>query len=123
MTATLSDERLDETFAALSNATRRAILARLAQGEATVNELAAPFDMQLPAISKHIKVLEQAGLVVRSRHAQFRPCRLAPDRLAEVASWADQYREIWEQRLDRLDHQLAQRRTTTKKTPKGTNDR
>ena len=80
------DDRLDETFAALANATRRAILARLAQGEATVNELAAPFDMQLPAISKHIKVLERAGLVVRSRHAQFRPCRLAPDRLAEVAT-------------------------------------
>lgn len=124
MGATSTEDRLDETFAALANATRRAILARLAQGEATVNELAAPFDMQLPAISKHIKVLEHAGLVVRSRQAQFRPCRIAPDRLAEVASWADQYRSIWEQRLDRLDHQLTQRRRKpTPPTPKGSNDR
>lgn len=124
MGATSTEDRLDETFAALANATRRAILARLAQGEATVNELAAPFDMKLPAISKHIKVLEHAGLVVRSRQAQFRPCRIAPDRLAEVASWADQYRSIWEQRLDRLDHQLTQRhRKPTPPTPKGSNDR
>ena len=122
--ASATDDRLDDTFAALSNATRRAILARLAQGEATVNELAAPFDMQLPAISKHIKVLEQAGLVVRSRHAQFRPCRLAPDRLAEVASWADQYRAIWEDRLDRLDLQLAQsRRRPEPSEPKGSKNR
>lgn len=112
-----TDDRLDETFAALANVTRRAILARLAQGEATVNELAAPFDMQLPAISKHIKVLEQAGLVVRSRRAQFRPCRLAPERLAEVATWADQYRVIWDDRLDRLDRQLERRRRST--APKG----
>ena len=123
-TATATDDRLDETFAALANATRRAILARLVDGEATVNELAAPFDMQLPAISKHIKVLEHAGLIVRSRHAQYRPCRLAPDRLAEVASWADQYRAIREQRIDRLDQQLSQRRRNpTPTTPKGTTDR
>lgn len=113
------DDRLDATFAALSNATRRAILARLAQGEATVNELAAPFDLRLPAISKHIKVLEHAGLVVRGRHAQFRPCRLAPDRLAEVATWADQYRAIWDERLDRLDHQLQQRRSSRPANTKG----
>lgn len=119
MTAVATDDRLDETFAALANATRRAILARLAQGEATVNELAAPFDMRLPAISKHIKVLEQAGLVVRSRHAQFRPCRLAPERLAEVATWADQYRTIWDERLDRLDDQLQQHRGRRPTAPKG----
>lgn len=124
MAGAATEARLDETFAALANATRRAILARLAQGEATVNELAAPFDLQLPAVSKHIKVLEQAGLVVRSRHAQFRPCRLAPDRLAEVASWADQYRELWEQRLDRLDDRLAQRRRNARPTAaKGPRDR
>ncbi|MEN9646415.1 MAG: hypothetical protein RL238_3084 [Actinomycetota bacterium] len=121
--ATAIDDRLDETFAALANVTRRAILARLAQGEATVNELAAPFDMQLPAISKHIKVLEQAGLIVRSRNAQFRPCRLAPDRLAEVATWADQYRAIWDERLDRLDHQLQQRSGTRPRGSKGPKQR
>jgi DNA-binding transcriptional ArsR family regulator len=98
----IDDNRLDETFAALANPTRRAILARLAQGEATVNELAAPFDMTLPAISKHIKVLERAGLIGRSRHAQFRPCRLDPAPLADVAGWAEQYRPIWEERFDRL---------------------
>ena len=123
-TATMEEDRLDETFAALANSTRRAILARLAQSEATVNELAAPFDMQLPAISKHIKVLEQAGLIVRSRNAQFRPCRLAPDRLAELATWADQYRSIWDDRFDRLDQQLTRRRRNAQPTaPKGTNDR
>ena len=121
---TATDDRLDETFAALANSTRRAILARLAHGEATVNELAAPFDMQLPAISKHIKVLEQAGLIVRSRHAQFRPCRLAPDRLADVATWADQYRATWDDRFDRLDQQLARRKRASKPTaPKGSTDR
>ena len=123
-TATATQDRLDETFAALANSTRRAILARLARGEATVNELAAPFEMRLPAISKHIKVLEQAGLIVRSRHAQFRPCRLAPDRLAEVAMWADQYRAIWDDRFDRLDQQLSRRRGASQPTaPKGPEDR
>jgi DNA-binding transcriptional ArsR family regulator len=121
--ATATEDRLDETFAALANSTRRAILARLVHGEATVNELAEPFDMQLPAISKHIKVLEQAGLIVRSRHAQFRPCRLAPDRLAEVATWADQYRAIWDDRFDRLDQQLSRRRRASQPTtPKGPKD-
>lgn len=99
-------DRLDETFAALANPTRRAILARLAQGEATVNELAAPFAMTLPAISKHIRVLERAGLIQRSRHAQFRPCRLDPGPLADVAGWAEQYRPLWEARFDRLNHYL-----------------
>ena len=102
----IDHNRLDETFAALANPTRRAILARLAEGEATVNELAAPFDMTLPAISKHIKVLERAGLIERGRHAQFRPCRLDPAPLADVAGWADQYRPIWEERFDRLDDYL-----------------
>ena len=104
LTADLSvdDDRLDETFAALANPTRRAILARLARGDATVNELAEPFDLTLPAISKHIKVLERAGLIERSRHAQFRPCRLDPTPLADVAGWAEQYRPIWEERFDRL---------------------
>ncbi|MEQ8840504.1 MAG: metalloregulator ArsR/SmtB family transcription factor [Acidimicrobiales bacterium] len=99
----LDDERLDKTFAALANSTRRAILARLAQGEANVNELAAPFDLTLPAISKHIKVLEHAGLIARSRNKQFRPCAIDAAPLAEVSTWADQYRHIWDDRFDRLD--------------------
>ena len=98
------DERLDETFAALANATRRAILDRLAEGEATVNDLAEPFDLSLPAISKHIKVLEEAGLISRGRRAQFRPCTIETERLAEVASWTERYRHIWEDRFDRMDH-------------------
>ncbi len=100
--ATLEDERLDETFAALANSTRRAILARLAEGEASVNELAAPFDMKLPAISRHIKVLEQAGLITRGRRAQFRPCTIAAAPLTEVADWAAQYRHLWDERFDRM---------------------
>ena len=108
MTATLDapavdDERLSDTFAALANSTRRAILARLAEGEASVNELAAPFDMSLPAISKHLKVLERAGLVVRSRRAQFRPCTLDAEPLRAVSTWAEQYRPVWEDRFDRMD--------------------
>jgi len=103
MTVVTDDDRLNETFAALANPTRRAILARLAQGEASVNELAGPFDLTLPAISKHIKVLERAGLVVRSRRAQVRPCSLDAGALEMVASWADQYRPIWEARFDRMD--------------------
>src|SRR3954451_16532819 len=117
MTTTLDDERLDETFAALANSTRRAILARLAGGAATVNELAEPFELTLPAISKHIKVLERAGLVRRSQRAQYRPCALDAARLEEVATWAEQYRPVWEARFDRMDAYLAQlrpqRRTRT----------
>lgn len=101
-----TDDRLDQTFAALANATRRAILARLAEGEATVNELAEPFDLSLPAISKHLKVLEQAGLVVRSQRAQYRPRRLDAGPLREVATWAERYRPVWEDRFDRLDEEL-----------------
>ena len=91
---------------ALSDPTRRAILARLRNGEATVNELAAPFAMTLPAISKHIKVLETAGLITRSRNAQQRPCKLSSDGLKEVDDWMNSYREMWEQRLDRLETYL-----------------
>jgi DNA-binding transcriptional ArsR family regulator len=99
-------DHLSTTFAALADPTRRAILSRLASGEATVMELAAPFKMSLPGISKHIKVLEQAGLISKGREAQWRPCRLEPTRLKEVAEWAERYRAIWEQRLDRLDTYL-----------------
>lgn len=102
-TATLDDERLDETFAALANSTRRAILARLAEGEASVNDLAEPFDLSLPAISKHIKVLERAGFITRDRRAQFRPCTIAAEPLVQIVDWADQYRHIWDDRFDRLD--------------------
>jgi len=105
--ATATDEdRLSETFAALANTTRRAILARLALGAATVNELAAPFDLTLPAISKHIKVLEEAGLIVRARQAQYRPCALDAAPLGKVASWAEQYRPVWEARFSRMDDYL-----------------
>jgi DNA-binding transcriptional ArsR family regulator len=97
------DHRLDATFAALADPTRRAILARLAAGEITVNELAEPFDMSLPAVSKHLKVLERAGLVARSRDAQWRPCRLAAGPLKEVADWVGRYQAFWEARLDRLE--------------------
>ena len=107
MTLAVDDDRLSETFAALANTTRRAILARLAEGEASVNELAEPFALTLPAVSKHIKVLEQAGLVVRSRQAQYRPCALDPTRLAEVSTWTEQYRPVWEARFDRMDHYLS----------------
>ena len=106
MTIMLDDDRLSETFAALANTTRRAILARLAQGEASVNELAEPFDLTLPAISKHIKVLEQAGLVNRSRRAQSRPCSLNPTRLEEISTWAERHRQVWEARFDRMDNYL-----------------
>lgn len=102
-TAPLDEAKLDETFAALANSTRRAILARLAEGEATVNDLAAPFDMTLPAISKHIRVLENAGLITRGRRAQFRPCTIDATPLSKVSDWAEQYRHIWDQRFDRLD--------------------
>lgn len=95
-------EQLDATFAALANPTRRALLAHLAKGEATVNALAEPFDMTLPAVSKHIRVLEKAGLVTRGKDAQFRPCKLNADPLRVVANWTDQYRDIWEARFDAM---------------------
>ena len=110
MTTAIDDDRLSETFAALANSTRRAILDRLARGEATVNELAEPFEMTLPAISKHIKVLERAGLIVRGQRAQYRPCALNAAPLADVLSWAEQYRPVWESRFDRMDEYLNQLR-------------
>ena len=97
------DDRLDAGFAALAHPVRRAILARLSDGEATVNDLAEPFDMSLPAISRHIRVLEDAGLITRGRQAQFRPCSLNPDALGSVIGWAAQYAPIWHDRFDRLD--------------------
>ena len=98
-----SADQLSATFAALADPTRRAILARLASGDRSVTELAEPFDMSLPAVSKHLRVLERAGLIVRSRDAQWRPCRIKAAPLKEVAAWTERYRHIWEQRLDRLD--------------------
>lgn len=97
---------LSVTFAALADPTRRAILSRLSRGEATVTELAAPFDMSLPGISKHLKVLEKAGLIERGREAQWRPCRLQAAPLREVDDWVEQYRRFWEESLDRLGEYL-----------------
>ena len=108
MVTVLEEERLSETFAALANPTRRAILARLASGEASVNELAEPFDMSLPAVSKHIRVLEKAGLVTQGQRAQYRPCTLNAAPLEAVSSWAEQYRPVWEHRFDRMDDYLDQ---------------
>src|SRR6201995_6014840 len=99
-------DRLSETFQALADPTRRAILARLALGESSVNELAAPFDMSLPAVSKHLKVLERAGLISRSRDAQYRPCKLEAQNLKGVDEWLEEYRRFWEARLDRLEAYL-----------------
>jgi DNA-binding transcriptional ArsR family regulator len=102
----MNDSQLDLIFAALADPTRRAILARLARGEATVNELAEPFDVSLPAVSKHLKVLERAGLISRGREAQWRPCRLEPGPLEEASTWIDTYRDIWEESFSRLDDLL-----------------
>ena len=102
------NDGLSQTFAALANSTRRAILARLAQGEATVNELAEPFQMTLPAISKHIKVLERAGLITQGQKAQYRPCTIAGAPLKEIATWTEQYRHIWESSFDRMDDYINQ---------------
>jgi DNA-binding transcriptional ArsR family regulator len=117
MAVRLDDDQLDETFAALANPTRRAILARLARGAATVNELAEPFDMKLPAVSKHIKVLERAGLVVRGQHAQYRPVALDPEPLEAVATWVEQHRQIWETSFDRMDDYLTELRTRREEAP------
>lgn len=102
----MSSDSLSLTFAALADPTRRAILARLASGEASVTELAEPFDMSLPAITKHLKVLERAGLITRGRDAQWRPCRLEAGPLREVADWVAHYRAFWEESFDRLDAYL-----------------
>jgi DNA-binding transcriptional ArsR family regulator len=114
MPTAIDEDTLSETFAALANSTRRDIVARLAEGGATVNELAEPFEMTLPAISKHIKVLERAGLIVRAQRAQYRPCALEATRLEEVSNWAEQYRSVWEARFDRMDDYLTQLRRQRK---------
>jgi DNA-binding transcriptional ArsR family regulator len=107
MGTTVDDERLDEVFAALADRTRRDIVARLSTGEATVNELAAPYAMSVQAVSQHIGVLERCGLVSRSRHRQTRPCRLEPEALATAVSWIEESRRAWAERMDRLEAHLA----------------
>ncbi len=102
----MSPDRLSATFAALADPTRRAILARLALGETSVSELAEPFDVSLPAISKHLKVLERAGLIARGRKAQWRPCRIEPRALKAIDAWLERYRRFWDERFDRLDDYL-----------------
>src|SRR5882724_13670621 len=112
---TMTTEQLSGTLAALADPPRRAILARLASGEATVTELAEPFDMSLPAVSKHLKVLERAGLIVRGREAQWRPCRIEPRALKDVDDWLGDYRRFWEQSFDRLGEYLRKLQTKEKK--------
>jgi DNA-binding transcriptional ArsR family regulator len=109
-------DALSSTFSALSDPTRRAILARLALGECSVSELAKPFDMSMPAVSKHLRVLERAGLIVQRRDAQWRPCRLEAGPLKEVADFAERYRHIWEERLGRLDDYLRELKRKEKKS-------
>lgn len=118
MTAVLTPEQLDDTFAALANRTRRAILARLASGAASVSELAEPFDMSLPAISRHIRVLERAGLITQSRDAQYRPCTLNPAAIEGVADWAETYRDIWEASFQRMDNFFEEVTPTSPSTTK-----
>lgn len=112
----MAADPLSDTFSALADPTRRAILARLAKSEATVLELAEPFDVSLPAISRHLKVLERAGLISRGREAQWRPCRIEPEGIARVAGWVEQYRGLWDDRFGRMDDYLA---TLTKGKPDG----
>lgn len=119
----MANTRLDMTFAALADPTRRAILARLALGETSVNELAEPFDMSLPAVSKHLKVLERAGLITRGREAQWRPCRLQPAPLKDAAHWLEHYRKFWEQSFDRLDAYLQMVQANAKKGKKNVRKR
>ncbi len=120
-------DRLSTTFAALADPTRRAILARLALGETSVSELAQPFDMSMPAISKHLKVLERAGLVARSREAQWRPCRLEAGPMKDATAWLEHYRKFWEQSFDRLEDYLrelkAQEKTQGRKSGLGSRAR
>ena len=111
----MSPDHLSTTFSALADPTRRAILARLASGETSVTELAAPFEMSMPAISKHLKVLERAGLIARGREAQWRPCRLEAGPLKDVADWVQHYRRFWEQSFDRLDEYLLELKAKEKK--------
>ena len=119
MPTAIDDDRLTDTFGALASSTRRAILARLAEGAATVNELAEPFSLSLPAVSKHIKVLERAGLVIRGQSAQYRPCALDAAPLKEVMTWTEQYRRVWETRFDQMDAYLTQLRNKEKDAREG----
>jgi DNA-binding transcriptional ArsR family regulator len=112
----MDNDPLSVTFAALADPTRRAILARLATGEATVNELAEPFDMSLQAVSKHLKVLEHAGLISRGRHAQYRPCRLEAEPLDGAIDWIERHRQIWTDRFDRLEQHLKDIQRTQKES-------
>ena len=112
----MTPDSLSTTFAALADPTRRAILARLASGETSVTELAEPFEMSMPAISKHLKVLERAGLIARGREAQWRPCRLEAGPLKDVAGWVEHYRRFWEESFDRLDDYLQELQTKEKKS-------
>jgi DNA-binding transcriptional ArsR family regulator len=112
----MATDHLSATFAALADPTRRAILARLALGETSVTELAEPFDMSLPAVSKHLKVLERAGLIARGREAQWRPCRIEPDALKGIDDWLGSYRDLWNARFDRLDSYLKEIQAKEKKS-------
>ena len=116
---TVAQDQLDATFTALADPTRRAIVARLAKGDATVNELAAPFDMSLPGVSKHLKMLERCGLISRTRHAQFRPCHLEADALDLAVSWIEENRRIWTERFDKLDKHLREIQQAPPRTEKG----
>ena len=120
MTPDLTSDQLTTTFAALADPTRRAILTRLASGESSVTEIAEPFEMSLPAISKHLKVLERAGLIARGREAQYRPCRLEAGPLKDAAKWIEHYRRFWEQSFDRLEAYL---REVQKKEKKNARDK
>lgn len=111
----MASDHLSSTFAALADPTRRAILARLASGEISVTELAEPFEMTLPAVTKHLKVLERAGLITRGREAQWRPSKLEAKPLQQASDWIEQYRQFWEQRLDRLEEYLRELQTQEKK--------
>jgi DNA-binding transcriptional ArsR family regulator len=113
-----SSDPLSATFSALADPTRRAILARLAAGETSVSQLAEPFDMSMPAVSKHLKVLERAGLIARGREAQWRPCRLEPAPLKQASDWIESYRRFWEESFDRLDAYLAELKKETKENRK-----
>jgi DNA-binding transcriptional ArsR family regulator len=117
----VAEDRLDTTFTALADPTRRAIVARLARGDATVNELAAPFDMTLPGISKHLKVLERCGLISRTRRAQFRPCHLEGEVLDSALSWIEENRRVWKERFDKLDEHLHDLRRAPSRRQKGSN--
>jgi DNA-binding transcriptional ArsR family regulator len=119
----MTSDRLSETFSALADPTRRAILARLALGETSVNELAEPFEMSLPAISKHLKVLEHAGLITRGREAQYRPARLEPEALMGIDEWLERYRKLWNERFDRLDVYLKELQSQQPKEKKNARKR